>query len=128
LIEFKWNVKQNEYKTPSAPGFFVVRPAEEEKVDAGTQKWFQSNIGCLFYLVKLSWPDIANSYCELSNVIDGAAPAQVKELKRLIQFVQNTKEKGLHMKILDKNAERPKHTATATILETWSKGKASQGW
>jgi hypothetical protein len=42
------NVKVGEkYKTPSAPGFFVVRPAEEDEVDDTIQKCYRSNIGSL---------------------------------------------------------------------------------
>jgi Reverse transcriptase (RNA-dependent DNA polymerase) len=53
--------KEGKYKTPSAPGFRVIRPTEEEKVDAETQKWFRSTIGSLLYLVKLSRPDLCNA-------------------------------------------------------------------
>ena len=91
------------YETPSAPGFFVVRPSESEKVDNLTQKWYRSNIGCLLYLIKLSRPDLANSVRTLSKVMDGAAPGHVKELKRLIQFVGNTKRKGLKMHVLEED-------------------------
>ena len=95
--------EDSNYKTPSAPGFFVVRPLESEKVNNLTQKWYRSNIGCLLYLVKLSRPDLANSVRELSKVMDGAAPGHVKELKRLIQFVGNTKKKGLKMKFSEED-------------------------
>jgi Reverse transcriptase (RNA-dependent DNA polymerase) len=86
------------YKTPSEPGFFVVRPAEKEKVSDTIQKWYRSNIGSLLYLVKLSRPDLANPVRELSKVMDGAAPGHVKELKRLIQFIGDTRNRGLKMK------------------------------
>jgi hypothetical protein len=62
------------------------------------QKCFRSTIGTLLYLVKLSYPDIANPVRELTNVMDGAAPGHEKELKRLCQFVIQTKGKKLNMK------------------------------
>jgi hypothetical protein len=96
--------EEKEYKTPSAPGFFLIRPLEPEKVDDLTQKWFRLNIGCLLYLVKLSRPDLGNSVRELSKVMDGAAPGHVKELKRLIQFVRNTKGVGLKMQFSEEKS------------------------
>jgi len=95
---------ESKYTTPSSPGFNVVRPSEEEKVDGKEQKWFRANIGSLLYLVKLSRPDLANPVRELSRVMDGAAPGHVKELKRLINFLAQTKEKGLKMRF---SGEKP---------------------
>jgi hypothetical protein len=90
-------VSEKEYKTPCGPGFRVVRPSSDEKVDQATQKWFRSNIGSLLYLVKLSRPDLCNAVRELSKVMDGATPGQVKELRRLINYVYQTREMGLKM-------------------------------
>jgi hypothetical protein len=55
-------------------------------------------IGTLLYLVKLSRPDIANSVSELSKVIDGAALTHEKELKRLVYYFIQTKERKLKVK------------------------------
>jgi Reverse transcriptase (RNA-dependent DNA polymerase) len=85
---------ESHYTTPSAPGFGVVRPSEDERVDSETQKWFRANIGSLLYLVKLSRPDLANPVRELSRVMDGAAPGHVKELKRLIISWRKQRIKG----------------------------------
>jgi hypothetical protein len=49
----------------------------------------------LLYLVKHSRPDIANVVRELSKVMDRASPAAIKELKRVIKFVLDTKTFGL---------------------------------
>jgi Reverse transcriptase (RNA-dependent DNA polymerase) len=97
LIKDVESLKEIKYKTPSAPGFKVVRPSEEEKVDSEVQKWFRATIGSLLYLVKLSRPDLCNAVRELSKVMDGANPGQVKELKRIVEFVSQTKDKGLLM-------------------------------
>jgi hypothetical protein len=43
-------------------------------------------------------PDLGNPVRELSKVIDGAAPGHVNELKRLIQFIGDTRNRGLKMK------------------------------
>jgi hypothetical protein len=85
-----------QWATPSAPSFFVVRPkVKEEVIGEERQKWFRSAIGTLLYLVKLSRPDLANPVRELSKVMDGANPAQEKELKRVLEYVLQPKEKRL---------------------------------
>jgi len=101
LIKDNKVIADDKFKTPSAPGFFVIRPdkKELEVVKEEDQKWFRSNIGSILYLVKLSRPDLANSVRELSKVMDGAAPDHIKELKRLIQFIGGTESKGLKMAI-----------------------------
>jgi hypothetical protein len=49
----------------------------------------------LLYLVKHSRPDIANVVRELSKVMDGATPAALKEMKRVMKFVLDTRNLGL---------------------------------
>jgi hypothetical protein len=49
----------------------------------------------LLYLIKLSRPNLNNAMRELSKVMDGATPGQVKELKRLLEFLLQTRERGL---------------------------------
>jgi hypothetical protein len=68
-------------------------------INEGRQKWFRSAIGTLLYLVKLSRPDLANSVRELAKVMDGANQAQEKELKRMIGYTIQTKEKILKIKV-----------------------------
>ena len=64
-------------KTPSPPGFHVVRPTTEtSKIDDKTQKLFRSGVGMLLYLVKHSRPDLSNCTRELSKVMDGATTIQ----------------------------------------------------
>ena len=85
-----------EYKTPGAPGHGIVRPdKEDEKLNEADQKTYRSGVGMLLYLVKHSRPDLANTVRELSKVMDGATAGAMKELKRAIKFVLNTKEFGL---------------------------------
>lgn len=89
---------KGDWNTPSAPGFFVVRPKGEDMlIGEGRQKWFRSMIGTLLYLVKLSRPDIANAVRELSKVMDNAVPAHEKELKRLLSYVVKTQDKQLNI-------------------------------
>jgi hypothetical protein len=95
---------EEKYKIPCGPGFRVVIPPDNEKVDEDTQKCFRSKIGSLLYLVKLSRPDLNNAVRELSKIMDGATPGQVKELKRLLIFVSKTREKGLKMELSRENS------------------------
>ena len=65
------NCSTDKFKTPSSPGFAVIRQEKKEGLLNGKdQKWFRSSVGSLLYLVKLSRPDIANSVRELSKVMD----------------------------------------------------------
>ena len=97
---------ESRWATPSAPSFFVVRPkGKAEMIGEGRQKWFRSAIGTLLYLVKLSRPDIANPVRELSKVMDNACPAHEKELKRLIQYVIQTKDQKLKLEAKSKSWE-----------------------
>mgnify|MGYP000574595511 CR=1 FL=1 len=51
----------------------------------------------LLWLVKHSRPDIANSVCKLTKVLDCPSKASYKEMLRSIKFVLDTKHFGLHM-------------------------------
>jgi len=75
-----------------------MRPLDGDVISNEEQKQFRSIIGSLLYLVKLSRPDLNNAVRELSKVMDGATPGQMKELKRVLSFVSATKNKGLKMK------------------------------
>ena len=93
------NVSTDKFKTPSSPGFAVVRQEKKEGLLNGKdQKWFRSSVGSLLYMVKFSRPDIANSVRELSKVMDLANYGQKKELNRLLNFVYHGGVKGLKMK------------------------------
>jgi hypothetical protein len=78
------------YKTPGTPGQGIVRPDKGETsflASPEDQTLYRSGVGMLLYLVKHSRPDIANVVRELSKVMDGATPAAIKEMKRVIKFV-----------------------------------------
>ncbi len=84
------------YRTPGTPSCGIVRPTEESsKVSVEDQTLYRSGVGMLLYLVKHSRPDIANVVRELSKVMDGATMAAMKEMKRVIKFVMDTKHLGL---------------------------------
>lgn len=84
---------------PLSPGDVVIRSKDEsELIHQEQQKKFRSGVGMLLYLVKYSRPDIANAVRELSKVMDGATPAHLKSLHRLIKFVTTTRDKCVIMK------------------------------
>ena len=64
----------------------------------------------LLFLIKHSSPDIANCTRELSKVLDGATESAYKEMLRVIKFVIDTKNWGLHFK--PKFEEKNKWTLT----------------
>ena len=83
-------------KTPSPPGFYVVRPTTEtSKIDNKTQKLFRGGIGMLLYLVKHSHPDLLNCTRKISKAMDGARTIQWNELLHVIKYAIDTKETGL---------------------------------
>ena len=64
-------------KTPSPPGFHVVRQTTEtSKIDNKIQKLFRRRVGMLLYLVEHLRPDLSNCIRELSKVMDGATTIQ----------------------------------------------------
>jgi hypothetical protein len=84
------------FRTPGIPSCGIVRPTDDKfKVSLEDQTLYQSRVGMLLYLVKHSRPDIANVVRELSKVMDGATMAAMKEMKRVIKFVMDTKHLGL---------------------------------
>ena len=66
-----------------------------EKVDPADHSLYRTGVGMLLFLVKHSRPDIANAVRELSKVLDGPSPAALKEMKRVIKYVLDTKHYGL---------------------------------
>jgi hypothetical protein len=86
------------YQTLGTPGQGIVRPDKGETsvlVSPEDQTLYRSGVGMLLYLVKHSRPDVANEVRELSKVMDGAMPAAIKEMKRVIKFVLDTRHYGL---------------------------------
>jgi hypothetical protein len=52
----------------------------------------------LLYLIKHSRPDLSNAVRELTKVLDGATPAHMKAMLRVIRFVFETKNYALRLK------------------------------
>ena len=84
------------HSTPTGPGKSVEQKNKTTNLmTENRQKKFRSGVGMLLYLVKHSRPDISNSVRELSKVMDGALEEHNKMLLRVINYVINTKEKGV---------------------------------
>ena len=87
------------YVTPGTPTLSLIKPEDDSgKLSEEEQKIYRSGTGTLLYLVKHSRPDIANPVRELSKAMDGASHAHMKEMKRIIKNVLDTKEHGLKFK------------------------------
>jgi hypothetical protein len=98
FTEFISSTKNYDFRTPGTPSFNVVRPKiDSDKVSPEEQTTFRSAVGTLLQFVKHSRPDLANPVRELSKCMDGATPEAMKELKRVIRFVINTKHYGLRI-------------------------------
>ena len=86
----------NSCKTPGTPNFHIIQNTDPEMALSKEQhKEYRSGVGMLLYLVKYSWPDIANPVWELSKVLDCATDVANRELFRVIKYVLDTGDLGL---------------------------------
>ena len=83
------------YKTPGTPGVGMIRDPDGISVSAELNSRFRMGVGKLLYLVKHTRPDIANAVRELSKMLDCTNEAAIKELRRVIKYVLDTKDDGL---------------------------------
>ena len=86
------------YRTSGTPNQGIIMKKEVEmkdKLDAETHAPYRSRVGMLLYLVKHSWPEIANLIGELSKVLNKPNLAAFKEMKRVTKFVLDTPDHGL---------------------------------
>jgi hypothetical protein len=91
--------KNRMFSTPGTPSYNILRPIDiKEQISDELQAEYRSAVGSLLYLIKYSRPDIANSVRELAKCMDKATVAAYKEMKRLMNFVMQTKHYGLLVK------------------------------
>ena len=90
--------KLKSYKTPAKPGIGIVKAdPEDQEMSEQDRTYYHSGVGMLLFLVKHSRPDIANATRELSKLMTNPTPCAMKELKRVIKYVLDTKEMGLKL-------------------------------
>ena len=86
------------YRTPGTPGLVITKPVDPKAIISfEDQKLYRSGVGMLLYLVKYSRPDIANPVRELTKGMKEATPGALKELKRVLKYVIDTKDIGLKL-------------------------------
>ena len=84
------------YRTPGTPNMRLSKPDEEEKmVDQEEQSLYRTGVGMLMFCVKHSRLDIMNPTRELSKLLGAATPGAMKEMRRIIKYVLDTRELGL---------------------------------
>jgi len=93
------------YATPGTPGLHMVQPLIITEEMTARMPMYRSAVGTLLFLLKHSRPDLANPLRELSKVLDCPTEAALKELKRVIKFVLDTKEYGLKIKPMIEDAD-----------------------
>jgi len=86
------------YATPRTPGLHIGQPAIVTTEMMARMPLYQSAVGTLLFLLKFSWSDLANPIKELSKVLDFPMEVMFKELKRVIQFVLDTRDYGMKIK------------------------------
>jgi len=98
LAKHFWSIVKDlqVYKTPGTPHKTLQRPQDGLiEVDNEEHSRFRSGVGMLLYLIKHSRPDISNSVRELSKLLDRPTSIGIKEMRRCIKFVLDTREYGL---------------------------------
>ena len=94
------------FKTPGTPNHNIIRPVNlDEQISEELQSEYRSVVGSLLYLIKYSRPDIANTVRELAKCMDKATVAAYKEMKRVLQFVFQTKDYGLILEPTNFNSD-----------------------
>jgi hypothetical protein len=85
-------------KTPGTPHVGIYKPVSPEAViNQKDQSIYRSGVGMLLYLIKYSRPDISNAVRKLSKGMKEPMPNAFKELKRVLKYIIDTKDRGLKM-------------------------------
>ena len=86
------------HKMPRMHKFLIVFPIiESEKISMEDKKEYCFGVCMLFYLVKHSRSDIANSTRELSKAKNEVNPVVFKELLHMTKYILDTKNFGLKL-------------------------------
>ena len=84
--------------TPAVAGQVLLRGHDPaDNVNDEQQKTFRSGIGKLLHLTAKSRPEIANSVREISKFMDGATPAHINAMYRIMRYVIATPQRGLEI-------------------------------
>ena len=88
------------FKTPRTPGKGIVRNPDGSSVSKLEEKKYRRGVGKLLYLVKHTQQYIANAVRELSKMLDCVTPSAIKELRRVIKYVLDTRECRLKIELV----------------------------
>ena len=89
---------ERKLKTPGTPGLVLVKALNANAIlKQDDQTTYRRGVGTLLYLVKYTRPDIANAVRELSKGMQEPTLSHMKELKRVLKFVLDTKDYGIKM-------------------------------
>jgi hypothetical protein len=86
--------------TPAAQNLFSVRP-EAEKLASDKSDLFHSIVAKLLYVAKRARPDILTSVCFLATRVKDSTVDDWKKLKRVLTYLNGTKELGLRLSASD---------------------------
>ena len=84
------------YRTPGTPNQGIMRLKDVKiEVSKDEHSLYRSGVGMFLFLVKHSRPDLSNPVRELSKLLDRPTYAAIKEMKRIMKFVLDTRDLGL---------------------------------
>ncbi len=96
------------YRTPVTHGYHLAKVKDEKlKISNKKHAIYQSAVGMLLFLLKHSRFCLANPLRELAKALHGPNKAAFKELKRVIEFMLDTKNYGLKIKPKYENVDEP---------------------
>ena len=87
--------KEANPKTPAAPGTILEKGEESEMLSHEDQQTYRSGVGKMLHMMRWSRPDILNAVRDLSRFMSAATAANLKAMKRVMQYVVATPDRGL---------------------------------
>ena len=85
---------QTTMTTPVAHKTRLLKPREDEAVNAKEQKTYRSIVGLLIHIARWSRPDVMNAVREASKHMQVSAPAHARYLNVLTGFLTRTRGRG----------------------------------
>ena len=92
---FEGMLPSQTFTTPGTPRYQLTKATDEDCLSPEEQTLYRSGTGQLLYLQKYTRPDISNAVRELTKGMSKATSGTMKELKRVVKFVLDTKHLGL---------------------------------
>ena len=88
-------------KIPTSPvdiGIVLVKTEDKDKVNQKRQTYYRSGVDKLLHMARWSRPDMQNAVRDVSRHGNAPVKAYVKEMHRIMEFVERTKDRVWKLK------------------------------